>query len=59
MKKLLLGLALLLFLLWLAVRCLPRPPAVINRPATVPVVGKPTPPALPRHVSMVKRTVNR
>ena len=59
MKKLLLGLALFLFLLWLAVRWLPRPPTVIDRPATVPVVHRPTPPALPRHVSMVKRTVNR
>ena len=58
MKKLLLGLALLLVLLWLAVRWLPRPPTVLRRPAAVPVVRKPTHGAFPKRVSMVKRTLN-
>ncbi|WP_019949469.1 hypothetical protein [Hymenobacter aerophilus] len=59
MKKLLLGLALLLFLLWLAVRWLPSPPATVRPPAAVPVVRKPARAALPKHVSLVKQTANR
>ncbi|SDX58044.1 hypothetical protein [Hymenobacter psychrophilus] len=55
-KKLLLGLALLLVLFWLAVRWLPRPPVVvIRRPAAVLVVRKPARTTVPKHVSLVKR----
>lgn len=56
LKKLLPGLAVLLAMLWLAVRWLPRPPIVVMRPAAaVLVVRKPARPTVPKHVSLVKR----